>query len=64
LTGTPIEIRCSLLTLDLVQSSGFSIGGVLSCTYASRLLSQRQHNGSHGSEPKHDLRRLVDHDLS
>lgn len=32
LTGTPIEIRCSLLTLDLVQSSGFSMGGVLSCT--------------------------------
>jgi hypothetical protein len=28
-TGTPIDIRCSLLTLDRVQSRGFNIGAVV-----------------------------------
>jgi hypothetical protein len=30
-TGTPIDIRCSLLTLDRVQSRGFRMGAVVSC---------------------------------
>ena len=37
LTGTPIDIRCSLRVRDRVQSSAFNIGGVHNWTYASRL---------------------------